>query len=125
MIAETPCPCCGHIISADAELRWNENTRILSGLGKSVMLRPMQGKIFTKLWNAWPTGRMIDLYEMMNHVYADHRDGGVDSVNIISVQLTDLRKRIAPFGISIHGRRGYLIYRIETQVRAPNKRAAA
>lgn len=125
MIAQTPCPCCGHVIAPEAGLHWNENTRTISGLGQFVFLRPMQGKIFSKLWKAWPSGRMIRREEMMDHVYADHPDGGVESTNVISVQINDLRKRIAPLGISIRGRSGYLIYRVDAQTRAPNKRVAA
>lgn len=112
MNANTPCPCCGHIVTAEEGLRWNELTRTLCGLGYVVALRPMQGKIFDKLWRSWPSGRMISKEEMMDHVYADDINGGPESPNIVSVQIADLRKRIAPFGISIHGRHGYLIYRV-------------
>jgi hypothetical protein len=109
MIAQTPCPCCGHIVEPDAELRWNEHSRTLSGCGHVAMLSPIHGKIFTKLWKAWPSGRMITLNEMMDHVYADHPDGGPESNNVISVQLNFMRHIIARFGISIRGRSGYLI----------------
>lgn len=115
MIAETPCPCCGHVIAPDEALRWNEHTRTLSGRGLVVQLSPIRGLIFSKLWKAWPQGRMIPLDEMMSHVYADHPDGGPDSHNVISVQLNFMRKIIAPFGISIRGRHGYLIYRVDAR----------
>lgn len=118
MIAKTPCPCCGHQIAETDALRWNSETRTLSGRGHIVQLSPIRGRIFDKLWRCWPSGHMVSLEELMTWVYADDPDGGPESVNVISVQLNHMRKFLAPFGLSIRGRHGYLIYNVAEQVAA-------
>lgn len=115
MIAQTPCPCCGHIVSPDKELCWIEGSRTLSGRGHIVTLTPMQTRIFNKLWKCWPSGRSVTLVEMMDHVYADRIDGGPESHNSVSVQMNNLRKRVAPLGLRIKGRYGYLICQLDAE----------
>jgi DNA-binding response OmpR family regulator len=105
-----PCPCCGQAIALDAQYRWNPHSRVLTGNGGATRLTEMQSRIFSKLWQLWPSGRMISLDELMDHCYADDPDGGVDSRNIISVQISFIRKRIEPLGISVRGYHGYRLY---------------
>lgn len=110
MIAGTPCPCCGHKISETDALRWNSETRTLSGRGHIVQLSPIRGRIFDKLWRLWPSGHMISTGDMTSYIYADDPNGGPESVNTISVHINFIQRDIAPFGLNIKSRHGYLIY---------------
>lgn len=101
------CPCCGRAIDEMADLRWNMQTRVLSGHGRTVALSPIRARMFGALWKNFKSGRPVERQEMMSVVYADDQSGGPESDNIISVQVVHLKKQIRPFGLSVKGRSGY------------------
>ncbi|MDP1587299.1 MAG: helix-turn-helix domain-containing protein, partial [Prosthecobacter sp.] len=118
MNAETPCPCCGQTIAPANAPKWNENSRtIVVGDGVAV-LTPMQARMFSMLWRAWPSGRLISVEQMMNHLYADDPNGGPEYHNTVSVQISHMRKKLEPLGLTIRGRHGYAISRLVERVAA-------
>jgi len=78
----------------------------------------MQARMFAMLWKAWPTGRSISVEQMMEHLYAEDPNGGPEFNKTISVQISHMRKKLEPMGLSISGRHGYAIIRHADQVAA-------
>ncbi len=83
------CKCCGHPIVADE-------------IG--VVLTPLQRRIFNIVRNAGTAG--IRGKDVMEIVYANVRDGGPDSTNIIAVVASQMNHRLAQFSLKIQGKRG-------------------
>ena len=83
------CKCCGHPIIADE-------------IG--VVLTPLQRRIFNIVKGAGSAG--IRGKDVMEIVYANARDGGPLSTNIIAVVANHANRRLAQFSIKIQGRRG-------------------
>jgi len=83
------CKCCGHPIIADE-------------IG--VVLTPLQRRIFNIVKGAGTAG--IRGKDIMDAVYANVRNGGPDSTNIIAVVANQANRRLAQFSLKIQGRRG-------------------
>lgn len=83
------CKSCGHPIVADE-------------IG--VVLTPLQRNIFNIVRRAGSAG--IAGKDIMEVVYANVRDGGPDSTNIIAVVANQANRRLAQFNLKIQGKRG-------------------
>jgi len=83
------CKCCGHPLVSDE-------------IG--VVLTPLQRRIFNVVKRAGTAG--ISGGDIMDEVYANTRDGGPDSTNIIAVVANHANKRLSQFNIKIQGKRG-------------------
>ena len=83
------CKCCGHPLVSDE-------------IG--VVLTPLQRRIFNVVKRAGTAG--ISGGDIMDEVYANTRDGGPDSTNIIAVVAGQANKRLSQFNVKIRGKRG-------------------
>jgi hypothetical protein len=83
------CKCCGHPIVSDKI---------------DVVLTPLQRRIFNIVKNAGAAG--IAGKDIMDIVYANVRDGGPSSANMISVVANHANRRLAQFNLKIQGKRG-------------------
>jgi hypothetical protein len=68
------------------------------------VLRPMERKLFQALKRAGDTGRTNA--ELMDDVYRDDPNGGALGSNIVAVMASEMRKAMAPFGMTIRASRG-------------------
>ena len=103
------CPCCGAPIDIDASLSWTPENRLLVGRGHVAQIPKMQAKIFDALWRARPRFVGISQDEMRAIVYADDPSGGAGSRNVVSVNVMNLRKTLAPFGLTVQPYTGYML----------------
>ena len=106
MRIETACPCCGRELQQDTALRWDGGVGALTLRGMCVRLSPTRARMFDALWRARGK-RVISPSQMMSHVYAEDPNGGPESPNVISVHMNNLKKIIAPFGLTISVYKGY------------------
>lgn len=95
------CKCCGHPIISDE-------------IG--VVLTPLQRRIFNVVKQSGTAG--ISGGEIMDQVYANARDGGPDSTNIIAVVACQANKRLKQFSVRLQGKRGRGgVFRLERIIR--------
>ena len=94
------CPCCGQTVSA-LPLQWRAESKTLIGPSGALCLTRSEAVIFSLLWDAHEIGHSVTRTEMFNELYGLDPAGGPEDDNIISVFLSSLRKRLAPFGIQI------------------------
>lgn len=83
------CESCGHPLPDDSVLS---------------VLSPLQQRIFLAIKRAGRSG--IPGTEVMNAVYANVRNGGAVSLNIIAVSVRKINPKLEPFGLFLKGRRG-------------------
>lgn len=102
------CPCCGRQIDEAADMQWDAESGTFTYQGKALRLSRIRSLIFDALWRARGR-RIISHQQMMEHVYADDPNGGPESTNIISVQVNHLKKKLAPFGLTVTGFKGYAL----------------
>lgn len=99
------CKCCGHPLVSDE-------------IG--VVLTPLQRRIFNVVKQAGTAG--ISGSDIMDSVYANVRNGGPDSTNIIAVVAGQANKRLAQFNIRLTGRRGVGgVFRLEKIAKAEQR----
>jgi DNA-binding response OmpR family regulator len=94
------CPCCGQSTQSSS-LQWNDSGKTLIGPSGALSLTTREGDVFSVLWNERLSGRFLSREEIMDQVYALDPNGGPEGDNIISVYMSRLRKKIAPFGLRI------------------------
>ena len=83
------CHCCGHPVPPE---------------GVKAILAPRQLRMFEIVERAGQAG--ISGSDIMSMLYADDPEGGPASVNIVAVTATHIRKKLAPFGLTLRGRKG-------------------
>lgn len=94
------CPCCGAPIKTDivVSLDFNHVTRG----GKSVPLSPTQAEILEVMRHRYPGPVTVDY--LLDTIYGRHGFAAeklVNANNTMKVQMSNLRKKIAPLGLKI------------------------
>jgi DNA-binding response OmpR family regulator len=104
------CPCCGHFVDTKST-QWNEEMCTLTGPAGAITLTKAQGRIFSILWRARETGRIISRLKMLDEIYAHDPSGGPESDKIIDVHMTKIRKKLKDFPVEIvtHHGHGFLL----------------
>lgn len=99
------CPCCGAPIKTDIVVSLGINQ--VSRGGKSVTLSPTQAEIIEVMRRRYPGTVTVDY--LLDTVYGRHGFAAeklVNANNTMKVQMSNLRKKIAPLGLkitSVHG----------------------
>ena len=120
MNLDTTCPCCGRQLSENSGMHWDADTRALTYRGHCLRLSRIRAAIFDAMWRNRGK-RVLTLQQMMDTVYADDPNGGPESDNIISVQVNQMKKLLAPFGLSISGYKGYSLIDTPITARLPEQ----
>lgn len=95
------CPvCAGAMTESSAPFNWHHATQTVVRNEDFVKLRGQQARIFDMLAKAYPAE--IETVGIFERLYAGARDGGpITGPNIVSVFLSQMRKRLKPLGLTV------------------------
>lgn len=96
------CPTCGQPLHS--QLQWNEGARTFIANGVSVRFTKGQSEVFGAVWRTQK--RIMSLERLAQIAWAERINGGPENLSTISVQLAHIRRRMAPTGYTISGKRG-------------------
>lgn len=93
------CPTCGAALRD--QFAWDGEARTFIGGRNSVRFSKREAVIFEALWRARNRGGIHSLEEFAARAYEGDRDGGPESLTIISVHLAHMRLKLNGSGYTI------------------------
>jgi hypothetical protein len=93
------CPICGGALKDEAS--WDAMTGTFSANGLAVKLTPRQASIFNPIWESRNRGGIVGQVRLAELAFANEVNGGPESLNVLSVYMAHIRKKIAVTGYTI------------------------
>lgn len=94
------CPHCGKALGNGVEPEWDGGARLLVGRGYARAFGRIQAQIFELLWEAG--NRPVRVESLVAAIYGSDPNGGpTHAAKGIHVMVWMLRRRLAPFGLTI------------------------
>lgn len=95
----TRCTACGAELDPEHPATWDPEIGLLTANGKQLRLCGMLAQVFDMLWHRRNGITKEQIFDVLYSL--DPQGGPLTGINILSVRLTHLRRRLAPLGLGI------------------------